>query len=99
MNKKEENSDQRHFVSAGTSLYGRYPMPPMPNYVTGLKMNMGMGDITWEMTGTGIVDQDQVLGADLNLLFAPKKVIVKCAHCGQWGAIHKIGRASCRERV
>ena len=59
----------------------------MNNIVTALEYNGMYGDrVDWEMRGVGFFPNSDMVGKDIGGLFAPDKVVIKCGHCGQWGA-------------
>ena len=59
----------------------------MNNIVTGLEYSGMYGDrVGWEMRGVGFFPDSSMVGKDISGFFAPDKVVIKCKHCGQWGA-------------
>ena len=50
-------------------------------------------EITLRGYGFGAMSGD-LLGSDLMEYIAPNKVVIKCKHCGQWGA-HKCACIKC----
>ena len=43
-------------------------------------------DVHLRIWGEEAFDYDIGRGGDIDALFYPLKVIIKCQHCGQWGA-------------
>jgi hypothetical protein len=57
--------------------------------VTGLTYDYGYSGMNWRMEGIGFIGGGDIVGKDLGLALQftdPGNVIIKCAHCHQWGA-------------
>ena len=54
--------------------------------VAAMQMRWNYFLLGWEMRGVGFFPDSSMVGKDISGFFAPDKVVIKCKHCGQWGA-------------